>query len=533
MGASLTALLLGSAVAVWSAPACAQSTAAAEARFDIDAIDVDGNTLLDQKTLQRALYPHMGPGRTTADVEAAQKDLQAVYRARGYQSVVVEVPRQSVSDRVIRIHVAEAAVGRLRVVGSKYHSPEALEAAVPALAEGSTPNFTQAQAQIDESNRLPDRQTTPVVRAGEVPGTVDVDLQVTDQEPLHGSLELNNDAGPFTTPLRLSANLHYDNLWQLGHSLSVTYAAAPDRLSDSEVFAGSYVAPIWGTPFSILAYGYDSKSDLATIGGVDVLSPGYAIGLRGVYQFPTIGHVSQSLSFGLDYKSFKEVDRVPSTDQNGAPITAITGGTVDYTPLNFTYTLRRQAAATTVVSVSLTANLRGVGFNNEGFQTKRAFAEADFIHLNLDVDHTQPLWGGFQIDLRLSGQSTNTPLVSSEQFAAGGLSSVRGYLEAEAVGDDGAFGSVELRSPILLPKAKSWLGDLRLYSFLDGAHLWVLKPLADQTGAYDLSSTGVGARLKLLDHLTGDINLAYPLKDGPFRKAGGRAYPTFSVKSDF
>ncbi|MGC1301284.1 MAG: ShlB/FhaC/HecB family hemolysin secretion/activation protein [Caulobacteraceae bacterium] len=494
--------------------------------FDINAIDVDGNTLLDEATLEAAVYPHMGPHRTKEDVKAAQDALQDAYRAKGYQSVVVEVPRQTVADGVIKLHVVEAPVGRLRVVGSKYHSLAEIQAAIPSLAEGKVADFTQAQAEITEANRLPDRQVTPIVHAGEAPGTVDVDLKVTDEEPVHGSVEVNNENSPFTQPLRVTANLRYEDLWQLGHSLSATYEAAPQKLSDAEVYAGSYAAPIWNTPFSVLVFGFDSNSDLATLGGVDVLGKGFDIGARAIYQFKALGPISQSISFGVDYKHFLEFDRL-DTGQ-------VSAGAVSYWPLSATYTFRRQTESTTNVTVALTANPRGLGDNDTGFDDKRANARANFIHANLDVEHTQPLWAGFQGDVRISGQITDTALVSSEQFSVGGFSSVRGYLESEAIGDNGVFGSMELRSPILLKRFSGLVDDFRLYTFLDGADTWVLLPQAEQKSEFTLYSTGLGTRFRLLDHLAGDVFTAFPLKNGPTRPGGGdRAYTTFSLKAEF
>jgi hemolysin activation/secretion protein len=59
----------------------------------------------------------------------------------------------------------------------------------------------------------------PLVREGQRPGTMDVDLQVEDQNPWHASLGLNNDYSADTKELRSVATLGYDNLWQLGHSI--------------------------------------------------------------------------------------------------------------------------------------------------------------------------------------------------------------------------------------------------------------------------------------------------------------------------
>jgi hemolysin activation/secretion protein len=510
---------------VLSHTAYAATSSTAEPTFDINAIDVDGNTLLDERTLEAAIYPHMGPGRTRADVAAAQTALEDAYRDKGFQSVIVEVPRQTVAQGVVKLHVVEAQVGRLRVVGSRYHSLDEIKAAIPALAEGQAPNFTAAQAQITEANRLPDRQVTPVIHAGEAPGTIDVDLKVTEQEPLHGSLEMNNENSPYTTPLRLTANLRYDNLWQMGHSLSATYEVAPQNTKDATVFAGSYVAPIWNTPFSLLLFGFNTDSDIAAIGGVDVLGKGHDIGVRAIYQYKTMGPFAQSLSFGFDYKHFLEFDRLESGD--------VSAGAVSYWPITATYSVKQQTQSTTSLSLAITANPRGLGNSDAGFVNKRAYAEANFVHANLDFEHTQPLWGGFQGDLRISGQGASGALVSSEEFSVGGFSSVRGYLEAEDIGDEGIFESLEIRTPILLKAYSGMLDDLRVYAFLDDGNAWVLKSQAEQKSVLSLYSTGIGTRFRLMDHLSGDILAAFPLKAGPTRAAGHRAYTTFSLKADF
>src|SRR3546814_2456950 len=60
-------------------------------RFDINANDVAGNTLLDQLAIEKAIYPHLGPAHLDDDVEKARTALEETYRSRGYESVVVEI----------------------------------------------------------------------------------------------------------------------------------------------------------------------------------------------------------------------------------------------------------------------------------------------------------------------------------------------------------------------------------------------------------------------------------------------------------
>src|SRR5262249_43779166 len=100
---------------------------------------------------------------------------------------------------------------------------------VPELAEGQVPHFPMLQRQLAAANRPADAKVTPVVRAGRVPGTTDIDLTVADKLPLHGSLELNNRRSPNTKPLRLVGSLRYDNLLQRDHSLTFQFQTAPQE----------------------------------------------------------------------------------------------------------------------------------------------------------------------------------------------------------------------------------------------------------------------------------------------------------------
>lgn len=500
-------------------------SAPASAAYDVEDYDVDGVTLIPTDDIEAAVYPFLGPGRTAADIDHAREAVQKVYSDRGYQTVVVQLPAQAVSDNIVRIHVIEEPLGRLRVTGSRYFSPDFIRGQVSALKEGAVPNVDLAQSQLSDVNRLSDRQVTPVLTAGAVPGTVDIDLKVHDNLPVHGSVELNNDHNENTRSLRLTATASYANLWQLGHTFTFTYAVAPQDRAESEIFAGSYLAPIWGSPWSVLLNGYTSNSNVATIGAGSVLGKGYTIAVTAIRQLPRFGGFTDTLTFGMAYKD-SEQNTTP-----GQPCTPKLCSFVSYFPFNLAYNIQRSGPRfSTTASASVTASS---GFNSAAFQNNsRAKAFPTFVHVNLDVAETEALPFGFQAFQHVTGQYSDGPMESSEEFAAGGLTSVRGYLQAEAIGDDGVAGTLELRSPSLASYLGPLVDDLRFYAFTDAATLRVLYPLSEQTSSFNLASVGGGLRLYLLGHFTGDVGGALPLRDGPATHAD---HPRliFDLKSDF
>ena len=335
---------------------------------------------------------------------------------------------------------------------------------------------------------------------------------------MHASVEVNNRQSPNTSGLRVTSTVHYDDLWQLGHSLSFSYQVAPQRRQDAEVFSGSYLARIPEVDWlSVLFYAVNSKSDVATVGGTNVVGPGQIYGGRAVITLPARDNFFHTLSAGLDYKHF---DQTVNLGTNGfsSPVT--------YYPLVASYSATFQGDKfTTQLNASVTYNTRPVSSSPTDFDNKRFDASPSFAHLNADLSHTQELPQGFQLYGKVQGQVADGPLVSSEQLSVGGLDTVRGYLESEVLGDNGVVGNLEVRSPdigsMLQKQVKDETGqgaarfttfnEWRFFAFTDAGTATVLNPLPEQQSTFDLWSYGVGARFKVFDGFNGMIAYSVPM----------------------
>jgi hemolysin activation/secretion protein len=89
------------------------------------------------------------------------------------------------------------------------------------------------------------------------------------------------------------------------------------------------------------------------------------------------------------------------------------------------------------------------------------------------------------------------------------VQSVRGYLEAEELGDIGAKASFQLGSP----QWKLFADHLHLDSFLfyDFARVSTLDPLSGEPSSSELRSLGAGFNFSAFSHLGGNLTWAYPL----------------------
>lgn len=485
--------------------------------LDIWEFAVDGNSVLSAAEIIKALEPFLGLDRTPDDVDRARAALERHYRDRGYKTVSVAIPKQTVRDGVVVLEVTESRVGRLNVVGSEYHSLDQIKAEAPALAEGTVPDFNKVSSDIAALNQQADRRVTPSLKAGATPNTVDVDLVVDDDLPLHGSLELNNRRSQDTSNLRAVASLSYDNLFQRGHSVSASVQTAPENTDDAKVFFGSYLARFGASRFNLLVNGLVSDSNIATVGGINVLGRGQTLGVRGIWTLPGTEELYQSLSVGLDYKHFKNTT-VLGGSEIPTPIT--------YYPLSAAYSsILRQNEYLAQLDLSLSFNSGQFGSRSDEFDVNRFGARGQQFWLRGSFAQTFGLPLALQGYIKLGGQLTDQPLISNEQISAGGADTVRGYLEASAIGDYGITSTMELRSPPLagyLDISDSFrpVETLRAYAFADSAVLRVRRPLPDMPADLRLASFGFGFDFKLLSHLSGSLDWANPITSRPTTRAG-------------
>ncbi|MEZ5385148.1 MAG: ShlB/FhaC/HecB family hemolysin secretion/activation protein [Prosthecobacter sp.] len=469
---------------------------------------IRGNKLLKPVEIEEAVYPFLGPGRSENDIEGARLGLEKIYKSKGYQTVYVEVPRQTGARGVIYLNVVEAPVGRLRVKGSRYFLPSKIKEQAPSMAEGTVPNFNEVTRDIQALNRWRDRKITPELRAGVVPGTVDIDLNVEDELPLHGSLEVNNQHNANTVPLRLAGSLSYSNLWQLGHTLGMSFQVAPEKTSDGTVYSAFYQAPVRDVDgLSILFTGALQDSNISTLGGGAVIGKGQIYGLRLMKTLPAESGFFHSLSFGMDYKDF-----IQDVSAGGAVIAA----PVSYYPFTFSYSAGKvRDSSFTEFNAAMVFHLAGMGGSQSEFAARRFGAKDNFFYVRGDLAHTHDLPGGFQTYMRVQGQAAPQPLINTEQIAGGGQNTVRGYLIATQLGDSGIFGSLEMRSPSFIGSAKEKANEWRVYGFLEGGQVYTNSPLPGEKRTNNIASTGVGTRFRYLDHIFGSLDLGIPLVTQP------------------
>lgn len=165
--------------------------------------------------------------------------------------------------------------------------------------------------------------------------------------------------------------------------------------------------------------------------------------------------------------------------------------------------------------LALTYNLAGSGADYDAIAYSPV-GGAHFGKAALSLIREQRLPGGYSALLRSGGQIATGPLLFNEQFAVGGMNTVRGYFEGDSVADAGWNLSGEIRTPqwaVRVPvadtQAPAWLRGL---VFMDFGQVYpmVREALVNRR---DLWSAGVGVSASLNNTLDLKVTVGWPLID--------------------
>jgi hemolysin activation/secretion protein len=605
-GASLclAALAEGTNAPPTNSPATNAAPAAAPSQtlhFLVSQYEVMGNTLLPQKVLDGILSKHTGTNVTFADVASAVKELQLEYHGRGFDTISVTIPQQTLTNGVFKIRVFEGRLAEIVVTGNRYYSSNNVMRALPGLKTNMFLNSKLLQPQLDLANANQDRQIYPEIHPGPDSNTTLLMLRVKDQLPMHAKIEANNQSTPGTPDLRLAASAVYDNLWQLDHALGVQYTfseeeykkggdwapydrplvanysafyrlplSSADSLADEAArSAGKFgyneatrkfvLPPATGAPeLNIYASGSTIDTGVQTgspttitniPGGSSLvrqvikqdLTYNNGLGFRLTQPLPELDGFRPHLQVGMDYKSFKMVsfetdDSIfteHGTNINGTPYTRVTvtpsvvptaRNALSYLPLTLHWDASRDDRwGTTGLGFNYSPNFWYSGTQQDVESISGSKHSSGFWHVLLaNASREQTLPADWKLALRADGQWASEPLISNEQFGAGGIAGVRGYREGEVFGDSGWRVTSELKAPSyrvgFAGKGTSRPLIVRASFFMDYADTYLSDP-RDRKADTPLWGTGFAGAASLGPHFNGMLSFAWPLLNTPSTEA--------------
>jgi hemolysin activation/secretion protein len=481
----------------WQAPAPSPAQPGAKT-LKVERFRVEGNTQLPDDELRRAVSNYEGQELTLAQMKELAKQLTALYQKNGYFLTRVIVPAQQFKSESVELRVVEGRIGKVSVEGAHHYPEEYIRERFQQSFEGEGFSSARFQRTMLLMNELPDLQVKAVMTPGEEIGTADVQLRVKDALPLHGGIDYNNYGTRETGVNRVGLSAEAGNLLQTGDQFSVR-GVVGFPAEQNTFYQLQYLTPLDMDGTSV-SFGY-ANGAFAVSQGL-----GAILDVRGSADIYTLGF-SRALDRELDFSSNLGLAISHKDVRND-----FLGGTVPfsrdvYTSARLTYQADfRSADGRTLLQGAWTQGLGGTGSGDP--LVSRSGASGGFTRFNFDAVRVQNIETGLYAVFRGSAQVATQPLYLAEQFAVGGPDTVRGYGQAELLGDDGYVVGAELRwSPF-----KEDLDAFQVAAFIDHGGVRLKRPLPGElpNGAH-LTGAGFGFRWGLSDNANVRLDLGFPI----------------------
>jgi hemolysin activation/secretion protein len=474
-----------------------------------------GNTVYDSGTLEKAVQAFTGRSINSEDLEAARQTITLFYVSHGYINSGALLPDQDPKDGIIHMTVTEGQLTEITIKGNHWFQSWWLRNEMRRAA-GSPLNFNRLKEGMQVLRENPTiAQVNAELQPAGAPGESQLEIEVKDAAPFRFSVEVNNYRPPSVGSTIAQAHAADLNLTGNNDPLSVTYGIATSDIggyefSDLDNIAGDYRFPIspWGTTMEVSADRTNSGIIEAPFNQLAIVSKltEYHLALhQPVFETP-----KDSLILTAEIDS-----RRNTTTLFGEPFSLSPGafnGVEDVTVPRFIQEFVDRGTDH-VFSVRSQFSMGIDAFHatiNAGPPDGHFFdwlGQTQYVRRIGDSNNL--------IIARLSGQVADRPLLSVEQLELGGISSVRGYLENQALTDNGVIASLEGRIPIWEDKTHNPL--LSVAPFTDFGVGWdnvEHGPMA--AGTTDLGrqgvalpSAGVGLLFNPCKYMSGQIYWGY------------------------
>jgi hemolysin activation/secretion protein len=460
--------------------------------FFVREIKVVGNALISTEDLAPLLDIGEGDDMTLGILTLYANEVTAAYAARGYFLARAFIPAQKFRNGVVVLQVMEGKLGNIEITGNKSNPSEQFVDRMISLRDEEVLNESSLERVLLELNSLLGVQVRSVLQAGELPGTTDLVLQVTETRPYTYSLDMDNFGSRFTGSTRTGLTATVGNLFKLGDQFS---ARIVESNQGQDYFQPSFLFPVSNRGTTVKASFTHSEHALGK-----TLTSLRSGGSSQIWQLEVNHplHRSRTSQFfvkgGIESRSYINEQSGANTSEDVLlDIYYGVGGNFSDPYLGRNFYSFQAKTGFTATDKDDTKNSRT---NGQGNVT--VFSSSLVRYQNAKVLHKN--FPGYFI-MKAAGQYATNRVLSPDQTSVGGAGSVRGYPLSEFSGDHGYTFSLEYSMPWpkiipIIPGWPSMAKELSFIAFFDHGKVFIETPEAGEDHQA-ISGAGIGLKINM------------------------------------
>jgi len=476
----------------------------------VNSIEVSPSEILTREEINGVIGQYVGKNVFMSDIQAAINGLNNLYAEKGYVTARAYLPEQTVTNGNIKIELIESKIGNVTVVNNRYTTDKYILKRIPEKS-GELFDIVNLEQDVLDFNRYHEGVNLSAnLKAGEVPGTTDIELTAQETFPFHLIGMMDNAGRRSTGSLRGGPALVADSLFH--HR---------DQMTIGSYFSGGATSPFFDYSFPVnkkdgrVGFSFSSTFSKVKYGQYDWM------GLRSnTYIYSLYYDQPLVRKRGFELKSMAALNYKRSRTWSKL------GDYFDHDPIS---------NLDQVTSVDVGLNMRkdtkyGIWYLNQ--MASMAFpifdSQSSYFKLSGGFLRLHDFSHGFIGQLRGSYQiipnSKHIPYL--DQFQTGGLATVRGYSEGICIGKNGYFFSGELMFPLLPRTITTKSGETHRFIgnyikgavFADTAGVFPYAGEDVYGGSYFLASVGMGLRVQLPGDLSARLYWGFPLVNNAYEE---------------
>jgi hemolysin activation/secretion protein len=468
----------------------------------IEGYRIVGSTVFSSDELEKLVEPWTGRVIRSEDLVSVRNAITDHYLQHGYVNSGATLRDQDFEGGVIEIHIIEGSLSEIRITGNKqfrarYLRDRIQRGATTPLHIGRLEERIQILQQDPRIRKLAARLVP-----GDQRGAAVLHIEVEETNRFGVDLRFDNYEPPSIGALAGGIDASLQNIagWGDGFGAEFTITDGLER------YRGRYEFPFtrWDTRLVLEANYADSEVTEDPFDDLDIESTFQSYQISLIQPIYTSTQAQFDLGLIADWRRSKvkvlgeKYESLGSGAENGKTTASVLRFFADWSKRDQNQVISARVQISWGIDAldATTHNER----DREGISQQ---PDGRFVASLIQLQWARRFGSlGIEAIVRGDMQISNDPLLTLEQIAVGGFSSVRGYRQNQRVQDQAAIASLEVRVPIW--RDPRHIGVVELAPFVDYAHVWNHSDRRYKR-AKNLASVGIGLRWTLPRFLSAQI----------------------------
>ncbi len=469
--------------------------------FELKEIKFEGASQLNTEELKQFYQDKIGKKISLQELNKIASDITAYYRNQGLILTRAIVPPQKIDKGVVKIRIIEGFVSDVQLRGDVGSADSVLYSYAEKIKASKPLDAAMLERYLLLMEDVPGVEARAVLQPSPtVSGASQVIVNITRRTLEGSTASIDNRGTRFLGPIQATGALTANNILGLDEQTTMRVVNTPSDPSELKFFSLRHEEQLGSEGTKLIFDGnfIESKPQY-TLEPFDIRGQNYSLDVAVTH--PLLRSRQSNWFINSDFS----VSRV----------------NLDVLGVNFYQdnlrVLKAGSSYDFVDSTNAVNRLEGAfskGFSwdadNNGLAHSRANGESSFWKFTANATRVQPIWGAFSASLAVDGQYSADPLLSTEEYSLGGKQFGSAYDNGELSGDSGLATRAELQYNGSVQE--DFLKTYQLYSFYDIGKVWNRDIIAaSEYKAASLASAGVGTRFNVVQALSGEVEVAFPL----------------------